>query len=89
MRVKLKDSKEKQTTSLKNLNTRKSKIHHNGFTLKSELLNKYILILIQLIYRRLMILEDQLKQAYDELAEKKENIKQIRPTTAKMNKDNY
>ena len=36
-----------------------------------------------------MILEDQLKQAYDELAEKKENIKQIRPTTAKMNKDNY
>jgi len=34
-----------------------------------------------------MILEDQLKQANDELAEKKETIKQIRPPTAKMQKD--
>lgn len=36
-----------------------------------------------------MILEDQLKQANEELAEKKENIKQIRPPTAKMNKDSH
>jgi hypothetical protein len=34
-----------------------------------------------------MILEDQLKQANEELNEKKENIKAIRPPTAKMNKD--
>lgn len=34
-----------------------------------------------------MILEDQLKQAMEELNEKKENIKQIRPPTAKMQKD--
>ena len=34
-----------------------------------------------------MILEDQLKQASEEYNEKKENLKQIRPPTAKMNKD--
>ncbi len=34
-----------------------------------------------------MILEDQLKQANEELNEKKENLKQIRPPTAKMQKD--
>lgn len=34
-----------------------------------------------------MILEDQYKQALDELNEKKENLKQIRPPTAKMKKD--
>lgn len=34
-----------------------------------------------------MILEDQLKQAAEELQEKKENLKQIRPPTAKLNKD--
>eukprot|EP00347_Sterkiella_histriomuscorum_P022526 403338159 len=39
--------------------------------------------------KRLMILEDQLKQANEELNEKKENIKQIRPPTAKMQKDGY
>lgn len=36
-----------------------------------------------------MILEDQLKQANEELNEKKENLKQIRPPTAKMQKDSY
>ena len=36
-----------------------------------------------------MILEDQLKQANEELAEKKETIKQIRPPTAKMQKDTH
>jgi len=36
-----------------------------------------------------MILEDQLKQANEELNEKKENIKAIRPPTAKMNKDSH
>ncbi len=39
------------------------------------------------VCRRLMILEDQIKQAMEELEEKKENIKQIRPPTAKMKKD--
>lgn len=34
-----------------------------------------------------MILDDQLKQAMEELNEKKENLKQVRPPTAKMNKD--
>lgn len=34
-----------------------------------------------------MILEDQLKQAAEELIEKKENLKLIRPPTAKLNKD--
>jgi hypothetical protein len=34
-----------------------------------------------------MILEDQYKQALEELNEKKENLKQIRPPTAKMKKD--
>ena len=36
-----------------------------------------------------MILEDQIKQALEELNDKKEKIKQIRPPTAKMNKDSY
>ena len=36
-----------------------------------------------------MILEDQIKQAMEELNEKRENIKQIRPPTAKMRKDSY
>ena len=36
-----------------------------------------------------MILEDQYKTACEELNEKKENLKQIRPPTAKMKKDNY
>lgn len=36
-----------------------------------------------------MILEDQIKQATEELNEKKDNLKQIRPPTAKMRKDNY
>jgi prefoldin subunit 5 len=36
-----------------------------------------------------MILEDQIKQATEELDEKKENLKQIRPPTAKMRKDTY
>jgi len=36
-----------------------------------------------------MILEDQIKQASEDLDEKKENLKQIRPPTAKMRKDNY
>ena len=35
-----------------------------------------------------MVLEDQLKQANDELNEKKEILKEKRPPTAKMNKDN-
>jgi hypothetical protein len=34
-----------------------------------------------------MILEDQHKSAIEELNEKKENLKQIRPPTAKMVKD--
>ena len=34
-----------------------------------------------------MILEDQYKSALEELNEKKENLKQIRPPTAKMQKD--
>ncbi len=36
-----------------------------------------------------MVLEDQLKQATEELEDKRENIKQIRPSTAKMNKDSH
>lgn len=36
-----------------------------------------------------MILEDQIKQAVEELNEKKENLKAIRPPTAKMKKDSY
>ena len=44
---------------------------------------------LTIAYRRLMILEDQLKQANEELNEKKENLKQIRPPTAKMQKDSH
>ncbi len=47
----------------------------------------FVLMRILTVSRRLMILEDQLKQANEELLEKKENIKQIRPPTAKMQKD--
>ncbi len=36
-----------------------------------------------------MIYEDQIKQAVEELNEKKENLKQIRPSTADMKKDTY
>ena len=36
-----------------------------------------------------MILEDQYKTACEELAEKKENLKNIRPPTAKMKKDTH
>ena len=36
-----------------------------------------------------MILEDQYKSALEELDEKKENLKQIRPPTAKMQKDSH
>jgi hypothetical protein len=35
-----------------------------------------------------MILEDQYKNACDELAEKKEHIKKVRPSTAQIRKDN-
>jgi len=38
-------------------------------------------------FRRLMILEDQYKQALNELTEKQENLKQVRPATAKVKKD--
>ena len=41
------------------------------------------------VYRRLMILEDQYKTAVEELEEKKEKLKAIRPPTAKMNKDTH
>jgi chromosome segregation ATPase len=34
-----------------------------------------------------MILEDQYKQAQNELLEKQEQLKQVRPATAKVNKD--
>ena len=37
--------------------------------------------------KRLMVLEDQYKQACQELTEKRENLKQIRPSTAKFAKD--
>ena len=37
--------------------------------------------------KRLMILEDQYKQALQELNEKKDNLKAVRPSTAKMNQD--
>lgn len=36
-----------------------------------------------------MILEDQYKSAVEELEEKQKALKQIRPTTAKMKKDQY
>ena len=36
-----------------------------------------------------MILEDQFKSATEELEEKKKTLKQIRPSTAKMKKDEY
>ena len=36
-----------------------------------------------------MILEDQYKQALEELNEKRSMIKQIRPSTAKMQKDQW
>jgi len=37
--------------------------------------------------RRLMILEDQLKQAGEELLEKQTQLKQVRPATAEVKKD--
>jgi hypothetical protein len=36
-----------------------------------------------------MVLEDQHKQALEELGEKKENLKVVRPTTAMMKKDQH
>lgn len=38
--------------------------------------------------KRLMILEDQLKQACTELDEKKGHLKEVRPSTAKVKSDN-
>lgn len=37
--------------------------------------------------RRLMILEDQIKQANEELKEAQEKLKKVRPPTAQMRKD--
>jgi hypothetical protein len=36
-----------------------------------------------------MILEDQCKQAQKEIEEKKEHLKQVRPSTAQMRGDNH
>ena len=36
-----------------------------------------------------MILEDQLKQAGEELAEKQQQLKQVRPATAEVKKDQH
>ena len=38
-------------------------------------------------YRRLMILDDHIKQANEELKEARENLKKVRPPTAQMRKD--
>ena len=40
-----------------------------------------------MIPRRLMVLEDQYKQATDELKDRKAQLKQVRPPTASMKKD--
>ena len=41
------------------------------------------------LYRRLMILEDQYKQAQAELIEKQSHLKKVRPETAKVKKDQH
>jgi hypothetical protein len=39
--------------------------------------------------KRLMILEDQYKQACEELADKQAQLKEVRPATAKVKKDQH
>ena len=39
------------------------------------------------VHRRLMILEDQYKQALNEIKEKKSHLSEVRPTSAKMKQD--
>ena len=90
MKVKPSVYNAKQTISLRNLNMKKSKypyfIHYSSPKFWET--NKRFEIFIKLNqFRRLMILEDQYKTACEELKEKKENLKVIRPPTAKMAKD--
>jgi len=42
-----------------------------------------------MLYRRLMILEDQYKQMLDDLAEKRKHLQTVRPPTAQMKKDEH
>ena len=76
------DSKEKLTTLPRSLSTRKSKSFSKPWAplvaLPAQAFH---------LFRRLMILEDQYKNACKELEEKQEQLKSVRPPTAKVRRD--
>ena len=59
----------------------------DNFTKKYEHEKKQEIAIILMLYRRLMILDDQIKQANQELQEAQLRLKKVRPPTAEMSRD--
>ena len=83
MRVKHNVFRERQIALLRNLSTKRSKYTNPGY-LDSHFEFKF---LCNVFPRRLIVLEDQFRNAQDELKERKESLKKNRPTPSAMKAD--